>query len=262
MVLRGVLKVLFPRYTGKNDLGGGPPIANRQYGETEGLIGMFVNTLAMRSQVEGSDSFAAFLAKVKTTCLEAYEHQDAPFEKVVDTLHLPRNLAITPLFQVMVILQNTGRAAAVDASIQPYPLDGGGISKFDLTVAFSETPEGLAAAFEYNTALYKPETVARMAAHFAALCHAITATPGAKIRALDYLGEAEKHALLVGYNNTAVDYHQDLCLHHLFTEQAARQEENAAIVFGEEMLISLPVFVRNPHLALYLPPRVGGARRL
>src|SRR5258706_1056608 len=165
---------------------------------------MFVNTLAMRSQVEGSDSFAAFLAKVKTTCLEAYEHQDAPFEKVVDTLHLPRNLAITPLFQVMVILQNTGRAAAVDASIQPYPLDGGGISKFDLTGAFSQTPEGLAAAFEYNTALYKPETVARTAAPFAAFCHAITPTPRAQICALGYPREAEKDTPLVGFTKHAV----------------------------------------------------------
>src|SRR4029077_12157991 len=136
MVLLGAWKVLLYRYTGQNDICVGSPIANRQYGETEGLIGMFVNTLAMRSQGEEGGFFAALLANVKTTCLEAYEHQDAPFERVVDALHLERNLALTPLFQVMVILRNAEQPAA-DASIQPYPLDGGGISKFDLTAAFS-----------------------------------------------------------------------------------------------------------------------------
>ncbi|HEX6100799.1 MAG TPA: amino acid adenylation domain-containing protein, partial [Thermoanaerobaculia bacterium] len=251
MALLAALKALLHRYTGQNDLCVGSPIANRQYGETEGLIGMFVNTLAMRSQVEGSDSFAALLAKVKTTCLEAYEHQDAPFERVVDSLHLQRNLATTPLFQVMLILQNTERVE-VDASIQPYPLGGGGISKFDLTVAFSETPHGLEALFDYNTALYKAETVARMAEHFAALCEAVTAAPAAEVGKLAYLGAAEKHALLAGYNDTAADYPKDLCLHELFTEQALRAGGKTAVVCGDERLTYRELDERSHDLALVL----------
>jgi amino acid adenylation domain-containing protein len=211
---------------------------------------MFVNTLAMRSRIEGSDSFAAFLAKVKATCLEAYEHQDAPFEKVVDSLHLQRNLALTPLFQIMVILQNAERAAA-DAAIQPYPLDGG-ISKFDLTVAFSETEDGLAAGFEYNTALFKAETISRMARHFTALCQAVAAAPMAEVRALQYLGEAERHALLVRYNDTAADYEKDRCLHELFTEQAARSGENTAVVCGDAQLTYNQLEERSRALALVL----------
>jgi amino acid adenylation domain-containing protein len=250
MVLLAAFKALLHRYTGQNDICVGSAIANRQYGETEGLIGMFVNTLAMRSQVEGSDSFAALLAKVKTTCLEAYEHQDAPFERVVDALHVQRNLAIAPLFQVMLILQNTERPAA-DASIELYPLDGG-ISKFDLTVIFSNTPEGLDALIEYNTALYEAETIARMARHFAALCEAITATPTAEVRELDYLGEAEKHALLVEYNASWADYPQGECLHQLFIEQVAAHAEKPAVLCGDEQLTYQQLYARSADLALYL----------
>ncbi|HEX6097860.1 MAG TPA: amino acid adenylation domain-containing protein, partial [Thermoanaerobaculia bacterium] len=260
MALLAALKVLLHRYTGQNDLCVGSPIANRQYGETEGLIGMFVNTLAMRSQVEGSDSFAALLAKVKTTCLEAYEHQDAPFERVVDSLHVQRNLATTPLFQVMLILQNTERAA-LDASIQPYPLDAS-ISKFDLTVEFSSTPDGLDAIFEYNTALYKAETIARMAGHFTALCEAIAAAPAAAIGELDYLGEAEKHALLAGYNDTAADYPKGICLHELFTERAAHAGDKTAVVCGDERLTYRQLDERSRELALYLQAQGVGPDHL
>src|SRR5262249_49676566 len=153
MVLLAAFKVLLHRYTGQTDLCVGSPIANRQYGETEGLIGMFVNTLALRTQVEGEDTIATLLAKVKTTCLGAYEHQDAPFEKVVDLLRLPRNLAISPLFQVMLVLQNVDLGTP-GQHIEPYPLESG-ISKFDLTVEFTETVEGLAGSVEYSAALYR-----------------------------------------------------------------------------------------------------------
>ena len=111
MILLAAFKVVLHRYTGQNDICVGSPIANRQHGETEGLIGMFVNTLALRSQVEGEDTFAALLSQVKATCLEAYERQDTPFEKVVDMLRPQRNLAISPIFQVMVILQNADMGA-------------------------------------------------------------------------------------------------------------------------------------------------------
>ncbi|HXI92646.1 MAG TPA: amino acid adenylation domain-containing protein, partial [Blastocatellia bacterium] len=191
MVLLAAFNVLLHRYTRQNDICLGTPIANRQYGETEGLIGMFVNTLALRSKVEPNDTFAELFAKVKATCLEAYENQDAPFEKVINSLRLQRNLAISPLVQVMMILQNVDMGTP-DPHIQRYPVDSG-ISKFDLTIELTETSEGLAGLIEYSTALYKPQTIARMAEHFTALCHAITVTPAAKIGDLDYIGEAEKH---------------------------------------------------------------------
>jgi amino acid adenylation domain-containing protein len=250
MVLLAAFKVLLHRYTGQTDLSVGSPIANRQHGETEGLIGMFVNTLALRSQVSGDETFAALLAEVKTTCLEAYEHQDAPFEKVVDLLRPQRNLAVSPLFQVMIVLQNVD-IGTPDRHIQRYPLDSG-ISKFDLTVAFTETREGLAGSIEYSTALYKPQTIERMAAHFTALCRAITAAPTARIRDLDYLGESEKHRLLVDYNATHAEYPTDRCLHQLFVEQVALHAEEPAVVCGEDRLTYQQLQARSQDLARYL----------
>ncbi|HEX6160819.1 MAG TPA: condensation domain-containing protein, partial [Thermoanaerobaculia bacterium] len=170
MVLLAAFNALLHRYTGQNDICVGTPIANRPYDETENLIGMFVNTLALRTSVEADDSFASLLAKVKATCLEAYEHQETPFEKIVEMLQPERNLAITPLFQVMVILQSAASMGMTDRRFPRYALDLG-ISKFDLTAEFIEVPHGLAASIEYSTALFKPETIARMAGHFSALCN-------------------------------------------------------------------------------------------
>jgi amino acid adenylation domain-containing protein len=250
MVLLAACKVLLYRYTGQNDICVGSPIANRQYGETEGLIGMFVNTLALRSHVGGEETFAGLLRQVKATCLEAYEHQDAPFEKVVDLLGPQRNLAMSPLFQVMVILQNADMGAP-DLRIQPYSLESG-ISKFDLSFDFAETPEGLAGALEYSTALYKPKSIERMVKHFLALCQAITATPTAKIRDLEYVGEAEKQQLLVDFNDTRAEYPREKCLHEVFVDQVALYGGKAAVVCGEEQLTYQQLYERSRDLALYM----------
>ncbi len=250
MVLLAAFKVLLYRYTGQSDLCVGSPIANRQYGETEGLIGMFANTLALRSQVEGKETFSALLSQVKTTCLEAYEHQDAPFEKVVDILHPQRNLAISPIFQVMVVLQNVD-IGALDQRFPRYALDSG-ISKFDLTAEFTETPDGLAGSLEYSTALFKPRTIARMVEHFKALCRAIAATPATRIGDLDYLGEAEKHRLLVDFNATHADYPSRECLHQLFIDQVAQHAGEPAVVCGDVHLTYRQLYDKSQTLASYL----------
>ncbi|MBZ5509492.1 MAG: amino acid adenylation domain-containing protein, partial [Acidobacteriia bacterium] len=262
MILLAAFKALLYRYTGQNDICVGSPIANRQYGETEDLIGMFVNTLALRSRVNGEDTFVDFLSQVKATCLEAYEHQDTPFEKVVDLVRPQRNLAANPVFQVMVILQNTTMGAH-DRRFPRYPLESG-TSQFDLTLGLTETPEGLAGLIEYSTALYKPQTIARMAGHFMTLCRAITTTPTAKIRDLDYICDAENHRLLVEYNNTRANYAKDKCLHELFIDQVALSSGKTAVVCGDEELTYQQLYERSQKLALYLqsegvkPDRVVG----
>ena len=250
MVLLAAFQVLLHRYSGQDDICVGSPIANRQYGETEGLIGMFVNTLAMRSRVQSDEPFAALLAKVKTTCLEAYEHQDAPFEKIVELVRPQRNLAMGPLFQVMFILQNVATAEA-DPRVQPYRFDTG-ISKFDLTLELTETGAGLSGLIDYSTALYEPQTIARLARHFTALCRAIAAAPTAEVRALDYLGEAEKHLLLAGYNATQTQYPNDLCLPDLFAGQVARSPQRTAVVCGDDRLTYRQLYEKSRDLALYL----------
>jgi amino acid adenylation domain-containing protein/FkbM family methyltransferase len=251
MVLLAACNVLLYRYTGQDDICVGSPIANRQYGETEGLIGMFVNTLVLRNRIKGDDTFAALLSQIKATCLGAYEHQDAPFEKVVDLVRPERNLAITPLFQIMVILQNTDLGPTPGQQIRPYPLKSG-ISKFDLSVEFAERNDVITGSTEYSTALYKPQTIARMVEHFTALCRAITAAPSASICDLDYIGEAEKRQLIVDFNASEAAYGKDKCLHELFVEEAARQGEKTAIVCGEEKLTYEQLYERSQNLALYL----------
>jgi amino acid adenylation domain-containing protein len=249
MVLLAAWKVLLYRYTGQNDICVGSPIANRQYGETEGLIGMFVNTLALRSQVAGEETFTTLLAKVRATCLEAYEHQDAPFEKVVELLRPQRNMAISPLFQVMVILQNMD--IGTTESIEPYILESE-ISKFDLTVEFTETPEGLSGSIEYSTALYKPQTIERMVEHHMGLFQAIVTTPTARIGDLDYLSKAENRRLLVDYNATHAEYEKNKCLHELFVKQVAVDSGRTAVVCGDEQLNYQQLYQKSQDLALYL----------
>ncbi|HKO57253.1 MAG TPA: amino acid adenylation domain-containing protein, partial [Thermoanaerobaculia bacterium] len=250
MVLLAAFEALVHRQTGQSDVCVGSAIANRQQGETEGLIGMFVNTLALRSRVEGDEPFVTLLARVKATCLEAYEHQDAPFEKVVDALRLQRNPAVSPLFQLLFILQNAAEAEE-DGRFRRYLLETG-VSKFDLTATFTETADGLAGTFEYSTALYERETIERLAGHFTALCRAIIETPTAKVRDLDYLGQDEKRRLLVDFNDTRIPYVSDRCLHELFIEQVALHPERTALVCGDERLTYQQLYDRSRELALHL----------
>jgi 3-oxoacyl-(acyl-carrier-protein) synthase/acyl carrier protein len=183
MVLLAAFKVLLYRYSGQSDICIGTLIANRQYGQTASLIGVFVNMLALRSEIEGEDTFSALLSRVKATCLEAYEHQDAPFERVIGSLGRTRNAAANPIFQVMVVLHNI---AMSDQRFPRYAFESQS-SELDLTVQFTETQNGLDASIEYSTALFKPETIMRMGEHFTALCKAITVTPTARIQDMDYL---------------------------------------------------------------------------
>ena len=254
MILLAAFKVLLYRYTGQNDICVGTMIANRQYRETEGLIGMFVNTLALRSQVEGEDTFAALFSQVKGTCLEAYERQDTPFEKVVDMLRPQRNPAINPIFQVMVILNNIAMGA-MDQRFPRYAF-ANDTTELDLNAVFTETPEGLGGGIYYSPALHKPQTIARMAGHFIALCRAIIATPTARICDLDYIGEVEKHKLLVDYNDTEADYppcySKDKCIHELFAEQVGIHPGKTAAVFGEQELSYQELYDKSHDLALYL----------
>src|SRR5947209_64038 len=250
MVLLAAFKTLLYRYTGQEDICVGSPIANRQYAETEGLIGLFVNTVALRSQVRGEDTFAGLLSQIRASCLEAYEHQDAPFEKVVDAVRPQRNMAISAIFQVMVTLQNAEMGTA-NQHIQIYPLDSG-ISKFDLSVDFTEGPGGLTGLAEYSTALYKRRTIERMAGHFTTLCRTIVLAPTAKIQDLDYIDEREKYQLLVDFNAIHADYPTDKCIHELFAEQVLIHPHKPAVVCGEQELSYQGLYQKSCDLALYL----------
>ncbi|HEX6095656.1 MAG TPA: amino acid adenylation domain-containing protein [Thermoanaerobaculia bacterium] len=250
MVLLAAFQTLLHRYTGQDDFCIGTPIANRHYRETEGLIGMFANTLVLRSQVEAEDDFVRLLAKVRATCLEAYEHQDAPFEKIVDRVQSSRSMAVNPLFQIMMILQNAPMGA-LDDRIRPYALDTG-VSKFDLTLAFIESAEGLAGTLEYRTSLFEEPTVARMAAHFTSLCRAIVAAPAVAVGRLPYLSDPEKQQLLIDFNRTAAGYDRDECIHERFLAQAAAGPDRTAVVCGGTSLTYRELQERSETLASQL----------
>src|SRR5262249_12103988 len=138
-----------------------------------------------------------------------------------------------------------------DHHIQRYPLDNG-ISKFDLTFEFTDTPDGLAGSIRYRTALYARHTIVRMVRHFVTLCKAITNRPTTKVSELDYIDEIERHRLLADFNDIPADYPKDKCLHQLFVEQVARHGAKTAVVCGDEHMTYQQLYERSQNLALYL----------
>ncbi len=205
MTLLAAFDVLLYRYTGQGDLVVGTPIAGRTQAETEGLIGFFVNTLALRAELTHEMSFRALLQQVKETCLGAYAHQDMPFERLVQELVPDRDLGRSPLFQVTFTLQSAPREAMALEGLRAENLRvAGGAAKFDLTLAMIEGPSGLTALFEYATDLFDAATIERLLGHLATLLSGIAADPGAAIASLPILPEAERQMLLVDFNRTAI----------------------------------------------------------
>ncbi|RKH11041.1 amino acid adenylation domain-containing protein [Corallococcus sp. CA053C] len=231
MTLLAAFKTLLHRYTGQEDLIVGTPIANRTRPELEGLIGFFANTLVLRTRLSGGSSFRQLLAQVREVTLGAYAHQDIPFEKLVEELKPERDLAYSPLFQVMFALQNLGRSlpeggAPADAAA---PVPGTGAAKFDLTAFLLEDTSGLQAGFEYNSDLFDAGTVARMAAHFENLLAAVVAEPDRPLSTLPVLSQAEL-LTLADWNATHASF-PERCVHRLFEDQAARTPDAVALRF-------------------------------
>ncbi|WNG56955.1 amino acid adenylation domain-containing protein [Archangium gephyra] len=229
-------EALLARYSGQTDLVVGTPISGRNRREVEGLIGFFLNTLALRVEASGDVSFRELLGRVRESCLGAYAHQDVPFEQLVDALQPVRDLSRSPLFQVMFVYQTGLTAMALpgvsvdELSFQP------GMAKFDLTLFVRETPEGLVSLWEYNTDLYDEATVARMAAHYTRLMEGAAAEPERKVSALSLMDEAERRRVLVEFNDTRVLYAPANGVHELFEAWADRTPEAVAVSFGEERL--------------------------
>ncbi len=259
MTLLAAFKTLLHRYTGQDDIIVGSPIAGRNRPEVEGLIGFFVNTLVLRTDLSGNPSFRELLSRVREIALEAYAHQDLPFEKLVEELQPERNLSHSPLFQVMFVLQNTpGQALELpDLKLNPMEVDND-TAKFDLTLSVVEGTEGLQGTFEYNTDLLDAVTVKRMVGHLRTLLEGTVANPEQRIEALPLLTEAERHQLLVEWNDTQANYPKDLCIHQLFEAQVERTPEAVAVVSEEQQLTYRELNTRANQLAHYLRKRGVG----
>ncbi|HEX6288042.1 MAG TPA: amino acid adenylation domain-containing protein, partial [Herpetosiphonaceae bacterium] len=250
MTLLAAWQTLLYRYSGQTDIAVGTPIAGRLRPELEGLIGCFVNTLVLRSSLAGNPRFAEVVARVRATALEAYAHQDLPFEVVVEHIQPERDLGRTPLFQVMFTLQNTPRAAIElpDLTLEPLML-GPHTAKFDLSLSLSETPDGLRGAIEYRTDLFEARTIARMAAHYQILLSAITSDPDQPIDRLPLLAEAERQRLLARRPRGAPT---PVCVHHLIAAQTARTPDALAVQYQDRTLTYRQLDQRANQIAHHL----------
>jgi amino acid adenylation domain-containing protein len=250
MTLLAGLQILFHRYNDQRDFAVGTPIASRQRAELEDLIGFFVNSLVLRSDLFGNPTVAELLSRVREIALEAYAHQDLPFEELVRELKPERGLGQNPLFDVhFQVLKDIG------SSDSPAPLRGdvyeieGATAKFDLAIDFWEYPDGLWANIEYSTDLFSEQTIARMECHFRTLLAAMVANPQLPISELPILSETERRQVIREWNNTAVTYESNKCLHHLFEAQVELTPGAIAVIFQGEQLTYAELNRRSNRLA-------------
>jgi amino acid adenylation domain-containing protein len=252
MILLAAFNLLLSRYSGQEDVVVGSSIANRTRTEIEGLIGFFVNTLVLRTDFAGQPSFRELLKRVKRVAMEAYAHQDLPFEKLVEELQPERSLGATPLFQVMFALQNQPRLSTKPASIQITPMDfETGAAKFDLTFVMIDTDQGLRVRMEYNAALFRHETIQQMMESFQTLLEAAVLDRDCPVHLLPILSQEKRHRLLFANNLRREEISKD-CVHELFEQQAARTPARRAVVFEKDSLSFEELNRRSNQLARHL----------
>ena len=253
MTLLAAFQLLLARYSGQDKIVVGTSIANRTRTEVEKLIGIFFNTLALSTDLSGRPDFREVLRRVRKVSLDAYAHQDLPFELLVDALHSERSLQYRPLFQVLFELENAPHA---DLDFSGLIAQSLGIesktAKFDLALAMMKTEQGLQGSLEYNTDLFSVETIARMMGHFRVLLEGLVAHPDQRVTDIPLLTAAERHELLSLRNDTVTSYPQDRCFHDLFEEQVARTPEAMAVECAGESLPYRELSVRSNQLAHHL----------
>jgi amino acid adenylation domain-containing protein len=264
MTLQSALSVLLARYSGQTDIVTGSPVANRNQVEIESLIGFFVNILVLRADLSGDPTFRQLLRQVRQLCLEAYAHQDVPFEMLVEQLHVERDLSRSPFFQVSFVLQN-----APDPQIELPGMTGEtrdedtSTAKFDLTLAITRWPDGLRGTWEYCTDLFEAATIQRLSENFQTLLKSIVANPDEHISALQMLVACERQQLLCDWNATHTNFPADSAIHQLFESQVERTPDAAALVFGEQSLSYRELNTRANQLAHFLRARgVGPETRI
>ncbi|MFF2885481.1 amino acid adenylation domain-containing protein [Paenibacillus sp. NPDC057967] len=253
MLLLAAYNVQLSRYTGQTDIVVGTPVAGRDAPETEGLIGMFVNTLALRNAPEPDQTFRAFVEKVKRHALEAYEHQHYPFEKLVERVQPQRDMSRHALYDVMLVVQNMTLPPfrLEGLKVSPYPVEMN-IAKADLTLEAWESEGEIRFSLEYSTSLFERTTMERWSGHLMRLLESAVQNPDIKLPDLEMLGEDERRQLLETFNETEASYPQEKTLHALFEEQAMRTPDHIAVVHGEEKLRYAELHARVMSLAAEL----------
>ena len=253
MTLLAAFKVLLWRYTGQEDMVVGTPTAGRNRSEIEALIGFFLNTLALRTELSGQRTFREILQRVKQVCLEAYAHQDLPFDRLVDELGLARNLRQSPLVQVTFNLGNLEeeRLALPELKIERLRNFEPG-AKFDLTLNASENDKGLVLNFIFNPDLFELPTIERLSEHFGELLTGIVADPTQAASKLTVLSAGEREQVLKEWNETRTEYGGEALIHEMFEQQAARTPESIALVYEQERISYRELNERANRLGHYL----------
>jgi len=249
MVLLGAFQVLLSKYAGTDDVVVGTTIAGRTRGEVEPLIGLFMNTLVLRTDVSGDPGFREVLRRVREVTLGAYEHQDLPFEKLVAELQPERTLSHSPLFQALFELQDTGAPAPELPGLRVRDVEGQvEATKFDLALGLSATALGLVGALTYSADLFEPATARRMVRHLERVLEQVAGDPDTRISRLE-LVDADERARLRAWNRTEAEYPAGRCIHQLFQDQARRTPGATAVVFGGEALTFAELDARANRLA-------------
>ncbi|NRB37084.1 MAG: amino acid adenylation domain-containing protein [Pseudomonadales bacterium] len=265
MLLITAYYLLLSRYSGQYDINIGTAVANRPQSALENVIGFFVNTLVIRTDIEASENltFKQLLTQVKHVCSEAYSHQDLPFERLLDDLDIERDLSHSPLFQAFFTLQTAAEISSQTLDIngtqinayQANSVNSGNINteaKFELSLSMLAVDGKLSGSFEYRTALFKPETIQRLAEHFVGLLNAIAADACVDIHQLDFISDNEKNQLLSKLNNEVIDTANQQNVHALFESQVETTPDATAVIHGDEKITYQQINNKINQLAAYL----------
>ncbi len=237
MTLLAGWKALLHRYTGQDDIVVGAPVANRTRSEYENMVGFFVNSVLLRTDLSGDPEFLQLLSRVREMVFSSFSHQDFPFERLVEVLQPARNMSRNPLYQTDVILQNAPSAAyrVTGMSFEPLPVETG-TAQLDMTLDFWEEESGLGGWLEYDTDLFERATAGRMVNHLVRLLARVVESPKLRLSEIPLLAEAEEQQLLVDWNNTARDYDLTAVYSQLFEKQVDERAGGVAAICGGESL--------------------------
>jgi len=258
--LMAAFGVLLSRYTGQDDFAIGTPVAGRDHPDLEKIVGFFVNTLVVRLRLESVDRFDSLVKTVNESVVNGQEHQEIPFEQIVDAVDPTRDMSRSPLFQTMLVYQNMdvdqqqmaqNATQAGDISLHPVTYDVE-TAKFDLTLFVSEASDGLSASLQYNTGLFERETVEGLAHHFVSLCQRLVNSPDALLADINILDEHEVDVQLHQWNDTQVVYDKTLTVHQWIAAQTEKTPNNIAVEFGDEKQTYLELDQASSQMASHL----------
>ncbi|HLP59694.1 MAG TPA: amino acid adenylation domain-containing protein [Candidatus Deferrimicrobium sp.] len=248
MNMLAALNVLFYKYTGQSDIIIGSGIAGRRHADLQGIVGMFINTLAMRNYPVGEKTYESFLKEVITGCVSGFENQDVQFEDLVDNLDLERDASRNPVFDIMMMVQNFRRVGEVEgvsrAEVES-PAAGeykNSTAKFDMTFLVNEQGDDIFINIQYYTAIFKPATIQRIASYLKNVIKAVGQNPGLTLMNIEIISDEEKQQVLVEFNDTARNFPRDKTIHQLFAEQVEKTPDHIALV-GADPRVCPTLFV-------------------